>query len=105
MTSVLAYHKVDDRFELGLTNVRPKSFRKHVDSMVQRGYRLVPDVLPPGAGKTVCLTFDDGYDCFYRNVVPVLQNAGVKAIVFVIADYIGGTNSWTCDFPTSPLSI
>ncbi len=94
MTAVLAYHKVDDRFELGLTNVRPKSFERQIGSIVGQGYRITSGLEPPGSGKSVCLTFDDGYDCFHRNVVPTLASFGAKAIVFVITDFVGKTNSW-----------
>ncbi len=94
MTTVLAYHKVDDRFELGFTNVPPKSFRKQLTAVAAQGYRIMCDLEPARSGKSVCLTFDDGYDCFYRNVVPTLDSLGAKAIVFVITDFIGKTNSW-----------
>ncbi len=94
MTAILAYHKVDDRFELGLTNVKPKTFVRQIQRCIAEGYRIVSGIEPGGSGKSVCLTFDDGYDCFHRNVVPALEAAGGKAVVFVIADYIGKTNNW-----------
>ncbi len=94
MTAVLAYHKVDNRFELGVTNVRPKSFEKQVSTILAQGYRITVGLEPPGFGKSVCLTFDDGYECFYRNVVPTLSAFGVKAMVFVISDFVGRNNSW-----------
>lgn len=94
MTTILAYHKVDDRFEFGLTNVKPKSFVRQIQTCMAEGYKIVSDIEPAGSGKSVCMTFDDGYDCFHRNVVPALESAGGKAVVFVIADYIGKTNSW-----------
>lgn len=94
MTSVLAYHKVDDRFELGLTNVRPGSFLRQIEAVVANGYMLASDWWSPGSDKSVCLTFDDGYDCFRRNVVPLLSRLGASAAVFIITDFIGKTNSW-----------
>ncbi len=94
MTAILAYHKVDDRFEFGLTNVKPKSFVRQIQKCIAEGYKIVSDIEPGGSGKSVCLTFDDGYDCFHRNVVPALEAVGGKAVVFVIADYIGRTNNW-----------
>ena len=102
MTSVLAYHKVDDRFEFGLTNVRPQLFRKHVEAMVAQGCRVIPDLEPSDSGKNVCLTFDDGYDCFHRNVAPMLSSLRVTASVFVIADFIGKTNSWDIKLSYKP---
>ncbi len=102
MTSVLAYHKVDDRFEIGLTNVRPGSFRKQIDMLGKRGYRIVPDIEPAGSGKSVCLTFDDGYDCFHRNVTPMLASIGATATVFIITDFIGKTNTWDVKLSYKP---
>jgi peptidoglycan/xylan/chitin deacetylase (PgdA/CDA1 family) len=102
MTTVLAYHKVDDRFEFGLTNVRPKAFERQVAAMAAEGYRMLTDPENPGSGKNVCLTFDDGYECFHRNVVPVLSSIGAKAIVFVITDFVGKTNSWDVRLSIKP---
>lgn len=93
--TVLAYHKVDDKFELGLTNVKPKSFYRQVTELMSYGYEIADlTQLPSANSKSVCLTFDDGYDCFYRNVIPFLMSFRAKAIVFVITDFIGKTNDW-----------
>ncbi len=104
MTAILAYHKVDDRFEFGLTNVKPKSFLRQIQACIAEGYKIVSDVEPAGSGKSVCLTFDDGYDCFCRNVVPALESTGGKAIVFVISDYVGKTNSWDIRLSYKPFT-
>ncbi len=92
---VLAYHKVDEKFELGLTNVKPAQFSRQIDSFGRHGIAIADSVDEDrnGAGN-VYLTFDDGYDCFYRNVVPILAAIGAKATVFVISDFIGKRNSW-----------
>ncbi len=92
MSSVLAYHKVDNRFELGLTTVSPKSFSRHLTAIQSAGFKI--ECGRPDSERVVCLTFDDGYDCFYRNVVPSLDSRGAKAIVFVISGFMGSTNSW-----------
>ena len=92
---ILAYHKVDNRFELGLTNVKPKMFDRHISALKGGGFEFLttPEDLATNR-RSVHLTFDDGYDCFYRNVVPILFSAGVRAEVFVISDYIGKENTW-----------
>ncbi len=94
MTSVLAYHKVDERFEMGFTNVRPDSFRRQIEALLANGYNVAPDLNSNGSDKSVCLTFDDGYDSFHRYVVPVLNSLEARATVFVIAGFVGKTNSW-----------
>ena len=40
-------------------------------------------------GKVVFLTFDDGYDDFYTQVLPILKKYRVKATLYVINNYIG----------------
>lgn len=93
--AILAYHKVDNKFELGLTNVRPGMFARQISMLKENGIELSALPEKAAAGRdAVYLTFDDGYDCFYRNVVPVLISFGAKATVFVISDYIGKENRW-----------
>lgn len=41
-----------------------------------------------------CLTFDDGYRDFFTHAWPVLKHHGVPATVFLVADRIGGWNTW-----------
>lgn len=92
---ILAYHKVDNRFEFGLTNVRPGMFVRQISALKRNGIEILASAEEGVQGQnTVYLTFDDGYDCFYRNVVPALMSFGTKATVFVISNYIGKENSW-----------
>lgn len=47
--------------------------------------------LPPRA---VCVTFDDGYRSLHDLALPVLQEFGLPATVFVTSGYIGGRTMW-----------
>lgn len=40
------------------------------------------------------LTFDDGFENFYRYAVPVLEEECCPATVFVLPGRLGGTNEW-----------
>jgi peptidoglycan/xylan/chitin deacetylase (PgdA/CDA1 family) len=42
----------------------------------------------------VGLTFDDGYQDFLHNALPVLESLGFTATVFVISDMLGSMNNW-----------
>jgi peptidoglycan/xylan/chitin deacetylase (PgdA/CDA1 family) len=42
----------------------------------------------------VGLTFDDGYENFLQNALPVLERFGFSATVFVVAGMLGGENNW-----------
>lgn len=44
--------------------------------------------------KLVALTFDDGYEDFYKNALPILNKYGYPATVFVVSSLIGKTNEW-----------
>src|SRR3989442_11286266 len=48
--------------------------------------------------KPVILTFDDGYLDTYTTAFPLLQEFGVKAVVFVLADRRIRTNFWDRHF-------
>jgi peptidoglycan/xylan/chitin deacetylase (PgdA/CDA1 family) len=47
--------------------------------------------LPPRA---ICITFDDGYRSVHDLALPVLQEFGLPATVFVTSGYIGERNMW-----------
>jgi len=100
---VLAYHKVDDKFELGVTNVRPQQFARQISGLMNHGIEFAEsgEQAANDPGK-VFLTFDDGYDCFFRNVAPFLISVGARATVFVISDFIGKQNSWDLRLSYTP---
>jgi len=50
-------------------------------------------------GHPVLLTFDDGYTDFADYAWPLLQRYGFTAVLFVVADRIGGTADWAAMRP------
>jgi len=46
------------------------------------------------APEGVCLTFDDGYESFYHEVLPLLREFEAPATLFVITGYVGRDNDW-----------
>jgi peptidoglycan/xylan/chitin deacetylase (PgdA/CDA1 family) len=57
------------------------------------------------AGSTkglVGLTFDDGYQDFLHNALPILESLGFTATVFVIAGMLGSMNNWTHHIEPKP---
>jgi len=48
----------------------------------------------PGSGNFILLTFDDGYEDFYTNAFPVLQEFDFPALVFPVVETIGRWNEW-----------
>jgi peptidoglycan/xylan/chitin deacetylase (PgdA/CDA1 family) len=98
---VLMYHSVapyeQDPY---LVTVRPARFEQQLRWLHRRGLRgtSMRELLAARREGTdrglVGLTFDDGYADFCEYVVPALARFGFTATVFVIADLLGGANSW-----------
>lgn len=92
---ILFYHRVsDDRDELAVT---PRSFRQQMDYLASQSYRVVDvlqavELLDNGAAsaKTVGLSFDDGFVDVAEQALPVLQERGFQATVFVATAVAAG---------------
>jgi len=99
---ILIYHYVEhvldqnDKLRVKM-NITPETLEQQVKSLQNRGYEMifVKDIPLIIANRTqtnlkpVALTFDDGYEDFYTDAFPILKKLGVKATLYVIADYIG----------------
>lgn len=79
----------------GIT-AHPQIFAEQMRFLHEGGYQVVSLLEAVGrleAGlaspKTVVLTFDDGYEDFYRNAYPVMSRYGFGATVFLSTDYVG----------------
>lgn len=99
----LGYHRVvEDLREESARSipallVSRRTFERQMEEISARGY----DFATPGraievlagrsrARKDLCvLTFDDGYRDVYRHALPVLKRAGIPAIAYLPAAYIG----------------
>ncbi len=94
---ILAYHKVDTRWELGETWVTPKQFENHIKYLSENGYQSLKcsQLLEPLPNSPiVVITFDDAYQNFYQYAFPILEKYNFSSTVFVISDYIGKANRW-----------
>lgn len=97
---ILAYHKVDPRFEWGITHVTPRQFEKQIQYLSEAGYRsisleqcLLPN-RPIHAEKMIVITFDDAYESVYQYAFPILNQFQYSATVFAITNFVGKLNSW-----------
>ena len=92
---ILYYHRVsDERDELA---VKPRRFRDQMAFLASAGYRVVsvPEaarLLDAGeaSGSTVALSFDDGYRDIAENALPILEQEGFAATVFVATGVTAG---------------
>ncbi|MGQ0717199.1 MAG: polysaccharide deacetylase family protein [Pseudonocardiales bacterium] len=110
LPAVLMYHSVapydQDPY---LVTVRPARFEQQLRWLDRRGLRgtsmceLLAARRETADRGLVGLTFDDGYADFSEHVLPALRRFGFTATVFVIADLLGGCNSWDQPGPRKAL--
>ena len=94
--TILLYHHVTQD-DAGPNHVPVERFRSHLDILARAGRRVVgmdeAVSMLPGRGKTreraVCLTFDDGGLDLYELAMPVLQEYGFPATVFLPSGLAG----------------
>lgn len=93
---VLAYHKIDSKKELGITSISPSKFEKQIEFLKQSGYiGISPQSLFDQInGKSVLITFDDGYEGIYKYAYPIIKKHDFTAIIFLTTGYIGNYNKW-----------
>lgn len=90
--TALTYHSISEQplSEHEYLSVRPDDFAVQLDFLQQEGYRFIfADQLSQARGRTVILTFDDGYADNYTVAFPMLQERGLKATVFMATSLIG----------------
>jgi len=92
---ILFYHRIsDDRDELA---VSPRNFRRQMDFLATEAYRVVDvvqaaELLDEGRppGRTVGLSFDDGFLDVAEQALPLLAERGFRATVFVAPAVVDG---------------
>ena len=92
-TRVLGYHRVaDEAHPMGVT---PQRFRQQIEAMLGAGLAaadltsaLEMPCTTDGSNR-FCVTFDDGYLDVLLNAVPILEDLGVPAMIYV--------SSWAVD--------
>jgi peptidoglycan/xylan/chitin deacetylase (PgdA/CDA1 family) len=93
--AVLMYHSVneDDR---NYSNVPPRLFERQISWLKDNGFAFagMEEVLEQVLGtrqldaRTVCLTFDDGFADNLSNALPILEQFGAQAIVYVATGFV-----------------
>ncbi len=75
----------------------PQRFRRYVRWMKTSGYEsasIAEWLRGDFRRKRILLTFDDGYDDLYTELLPATIEYGLKPLVFLVADRTGETNIW-----------
>lgn len=95
---ILAYHALtDDPAERDPQIVQRSQFERQMRWLARHGYEPAPcsALARPRSGqrRTVGITFDDGFSSVQRLALPVLEELGLRATIFLSTDYVG------CDKP------
>ena len=113
---ILAYHAVADLSGdpvLAEYAVPPALFADQLDGLAGRGWSFVDldAVLAAMAGerqlprRALLLTFDDAYVDLLDTVCPLLRDRGIAAVVFAVADRVGGVNEWDLEKGAARLDL
>jgi biofilm PGA synthesis lipoprotein PgaB len=94
--AVLTYHHIDPLFKSDVT-ITPELFREHLDMLQQKGYNVISieqladflDGKESVPDKAVVITFDDGYESFYKYAYPELKAHHMPATNFIITSWAG----------------
>ena len=88
-TIVLCYHALSEDWPAALS-ARPDRFEQQIELLLERGYRgrtFSDAVLSPAKGRTLVVTFDDGFRSVADRALPILERLGVPATVFAVSSF------------------
>jgi peptidoglycan/xylan/chitin deacetylase (PgdA/CDA1 family) len=98
---VLMLHSIATPQDAGEASyyLSPGRFQRLLEAMKAGGYRCadprkLEDEEAKWGEREFVLTFDDGYDDFYTEVFPLLEQYELKPLVFLPAARIGDSNRW-----------
>lgn len=83
---ILCYHSISK--DNDIFSVKPQEFEKQI-KFISRSKNVLPvrkiyNLKKDKSRDCVAITFDDGYEDIYKNVLPILKKYGIKATVFVV---------------------
>jgi peptidoglycan/xylan/chitin deacetylase (PgdA/CDA1 family)/SAM-dependent methyltransferase len=101
---ILLYHRIAPEGAAATARYRvtPEAFAEQLRFLRDSGYstpRLCDwlralETKEPLPGRSVLITFDDGYHDFAEHAWRLLREHGFSALVFLVAEAVGGTNHW-----------
>ena len=93
---ILCYHKIaapPPRARIKGLYLEPNLFRQQIQELAAEGFSFVSPAEQDQA-RAIAITFDDGFRNNLEAALPVMQEAGCRAINFLVADRIGKTSDW-----------
>ena len=93
---ILCYHKIavpPPRARIKGLYLEPNLFRQQIQELAAESFSFVSPAEQDQA-QAIAITFDDGFRNNLEAALPVMQEAGCRAINFLVADRIGKTSDW-----------
>ena len=93
---ILCYHKIaapPPHARIKGLYLDPSLFRQQIQELAAEGFSFVSPAEQDQA-QAIAITFDDGFRNNLEEALPVMQEAGCRAINFLVADRIGKTSDW-----------
>ena len=93
---ILCYHKIaapPSRARIKGLYLEPNLFRQQIQELAAEGFSFVSPAEQDQA-RAIAITFDDGFRNNLEAALPLMQEAGCRAINFLVADRIGKTSDW-----------
>src|SRR5262245_5644665 len=99
---ILMYHRVAAPASAIPPAISPAAFEAQLRYLRDAGassvtlgeWRVAWENRLPFRGRSVLITFDDGYRDFAEAAWPLLKRYGFSALLFVVTGEVGGTNRW-----------
>jgi peptidoglycan/xylan/chitin deacetylase (PgdA/CDA1 family) len=91
MLKALQFHRVTPDFQFCGTWNKPAQFEGFLRFLRAENIKVV---LPDASEHGIVITFDDGEENIYEHAFPLLIKYGMRAMVFLVVNYIGGENTW-----------
>lgn len=100
---IVMYHSIDLNDKGTRLVITPENFKRQMEFLKRHRYNVISlgelaDILNLNKKipkKTICITFDDGYENNYRYAYPVLKGLNIPVTIFVMTDSIDRPNNLT----------
>lgn len=105
---ILIYHYVeyvtDERDTIRQSlNINPQTFENQIATLKDAGYTFITpsDIQNVGESqkiqKPIIISFDDGYEDFYTDVLPIIKRQNVKVVAYIVPGFLDKLNymTWT----------
>lgn len=95
---ILAYHKVQNDFDLTITRISPVQFERQINFLAENDFSTISITEYLSGSETrenkIVITFDDAYDSIFKFALPILSKYKFTATIFVITNFVGKSNIW-----------